>query len=126
MTKPLDVNTKSRGRPKTTGTGELVGVRLQPDQLTALDAWIDRQPEPKPSRPDAMRKLLQKGLESSARKKGLTAPDPEATKARRVASRARAEAVVDKALASIDAPQEEKDRRRQKLTRISTNLKKPR
>lgn len=33
-------------------------VRVQPDLLADLDAWIAEQPEPKPSRPDAMRRLV--------------------------------------------------------------------
>jgi hypothetical protein len=37
-------------------------VRLQPDQLAALDAWIATQPEPKPSRPEAVRRLLAEKL----------------------------------------------------------------
>jgi hypothetical protein len=51
-------NKKSRGRPPTTGTGTLIGVRLQPDQLAALDAWIAARPDPKPSRPEAIRVIL--------------------------------------------------------------------
>ncbi len=46
-----------RPRPKETGT--LVGVRLQPDALRNLDAWIEAQPEPRPTRPEAVRRLLQ-------------------------------------------------------------------
>ena len=51
----ISVN-KKRGRPAT-GVGTMVGVRLQPDQLAALDAWIARQAE-KPSRPEAIRLIL--------------------------------------------------------------------
>lgn len=36
----------------------MVGVRLQPDQLAGLDAWIDAQREPKPSRPEAIRRMI--------------------------------------------------------------------
>jgi hypothetical protein len=32
-------------------------VRFEPDQLAALDAWIDLQ-DSKPSRPEAVRQLL--------------------------------------------------------------------
>jgi len=39
-------------------------VRLQPDQIAALDAWIETQPDPKPSRPEAMRRLAEKGLQA--------------------------------------------------------------
>jgi metal-responsive CopG/Arc/MetJ family transcriptional regulator len=49
--------TKKRGRPAT-GKGDPVQVRLKPELMTALDAWIDRQPERKPSRPEAIRQLL--------------------------------------------------------------------
>jgi hypothetical protein len=55
-------NPKPRGRPKTTGKGTLLGVRVQPDQLAILDAWIEAQPEPKPSRPEAIRQLFTMSL----------------------------------------------------------------
>lgn len=35
----------------------MIGVRLQPDQLAALDAWIAAQ-EPQPTRPEAIRHIL--------------------------------------------------------------------
>jgi hypothetical protein len=47
---------KKRGPPPT-GKGLLLGVRLQPSLLNALDAWIAEQPTPI-SRPEAMRKIL--------------------------------------------------------------------
>lgn len=47
---------KRRG-PAPTGKGVQIGVRLQPAQLTALDAWIARQAEP-PSRAEAMRRMV--------------------------------------------------------------------
>jgi hypothetical protein len=40
-------------------------VRVQPPALDALDAWIARQPEPKPSRPEAVRRLLAAALEKA-------------------------------------------------------------
>jgi hypothetical protein len=55
-------NTKSkRGRPAT-GKGELLGVRLQPDLMSALDQWIEKQPEPKPGRPEAVRRIVKAAL----------------------------------------------------------------
>lgn len=48
---------KSRGRPSTGGRGVGVMVRLQPEQLAALDAWIARC-DPPPSRPEAIRAIL--------------------------------------------------------------------
>lgn len=38
-------------------------VRLQPDQLAALDAWIERQGDPRPSRPEAIRAILAQHLQ---------------------------------------------------------------
>ncbi len=58
MTASIRDNTKKRGRPVTTGKGQLIGVRLLPPALEPLDAWIDAQPEPKPSRPEAIRHAL--------------------------------------------------------------------
>lgn len=49
------------GRPKT-GIGPVVGVRLYPDIEADLDAWIARQPGPKPSRPEAIRRLIRQAL----------------------------------------------------------------
>jgi hypothetical protein len=51
---------RKRG-PPATGKGLLVGVRLQPPQLSALDAWINDQPK-KMSRPEAVRQILAKAL----------------------------------------------------------------
>jgi hypothetical protein len=36
-------------------------VRLEPDQLAALDAWIMKQAEPL-TRPEAIRQLIERGL----------------------------------------------------------------
>jgi hypothetical protein len=59
--------TKTRGRrgPAPTGVGTLVGVRLHPPQLAALDAWITRQPSDL-SRPEAVRQLLATALDAPA------------------------------------------------------------
>jgi hypothetical protein len=51
-------NTKRKRPPQT---GQLIGVRLQPDQLAALDTWIDRQSD-RPSRPEAVRRIMAKEL----------------------------------------------------------------
>jgi hypothetical protein len=38
-------------------------MRLYPELEAALYAWIERQPEPKPSRSEALRRLVEKGLQ---------------------------------------------------------------
>lgn len=42
---------------ETTGQGDAVTIRLDPEQLSKLDAWISVQRE-KPSRTEAVRRLL--------------------------------------------------------------------
>jgi|GEM_PF-4247861 len=34
------------------------GVALTADELKMVDAWIERHPDPKPSRPEAVHRLL--------------------------------------------------------------------
>jgi hypothetical protein len=47
----------------------LIGVRLPPQDLAALDAWIAAQDEDI-GRPEAIRRLVEMALESSAKKGG--------------------------------------------------------
>jgi hypothetical protein len=42
----------------TTGQGDGVTVRLESEEVSKLDAWIDAQPEPKPNRREVVRRLL--------------------------------------------------------------------
>jgi hypothetical protein len=39
-------------------TGTLIGVRLQPGLLSVIDRWVAHYPEPRPSRPEAIRLIL--------------------------------------------------------------------
>ena len=57
MKKSINVIKKRRGRPAT-GQGTLIGVRLQPSQLKALDAWIDKQ-NASLTRPEAIRAMME-------------------------------------------------------------------
>lgn len=53
---------KKMGRPPT-GIGKTIGLRLYADMEAKLDAWIEAQPEPKPSKPEAIRRLMGEALE---------------------------------------------------------------
>lgn len=53
-------NTKRPG-PLPTGKGTLVGVRLQPGDLKALDHWIRAYGKPQ-TRPEAIRQLVRSAL----------------------------------------------------------------
>ena len=39
-----------------------VTVQLSPGAIAALDGWIAAQPEPRPSRPEAIRRILAQAL----------------------------------------------------------------
>jgi hypothetical protein len=63
--KPTTVTPQKKKRgPPPTGKGQMLGVRLQPPDLSRLDIWIARQPAPRPTRPEAIRRLVEKGLAS--------------------------------------------------------------
>jgi hypothetical protein len=61
MSKASRVITKTAPKKRPPVTGTLVGVRLQPDQLGSLDAWIKKQ-KGALTRPEAIRHLLALGL----------------------------------------------------------------
>jgi len=59
-----DIPKKKRGRPPTGGRREGILVRLEPEQLSSLDSWADRQDRPT-SRPEAIRRLVEVGLKTA-------------------------------------------------------------
>ena len=48
------------GRPRVDATP--ITVRVLPADVAAIDAWISAQPEPRPSRPEAIRLALKDWL----------------------------------------------------------------
>jgi hypothetical protein len=48
-------------RKRSAKTGTLVGVRLQSEQIKAIDAWAVKQ-RPPVTRPEAIREILKLGL----------------------------------------------------------------
>lgn len=50
---------RGRGRPATHSTAVLTALR--PEMLATIDAWRERQ-DPKPTRPEAIRRLIERGL----------------------------------------------------------------
>jgi hypothetical protein len=53
-------------KPRVKGTGEPVMVRLQPELAAPLDAWLRKQPD-RPTRAEAIRRLVVLGLKGKAR-----------------------------------------------------------
>src|SRR3954467_7861838 len=54
---------RPRGRPRT-GVHPARAVRMPPELEAAITPWIDCQPDPKPSRSEAIRRLIERGLAS--------------------------------------------------------------
>ena len=103
--------TKKRRGPAPTGKGTLVGVRLQPDRLAAVDAWIAKQ-NATMTRPEAIRAMLDAVLV-------IVSNDPgEKPKARRQAARASemAARTIERKLDPA-VPEEERAQRRRRLTK---------
>jgi hypothetical protein len=63
------VITKKRRGPSPTGKGTLVGVRLQPAHLKALDGWIANQNAPM-TRPEAIRAMMETILHILSKDRG--------------------------------------------------------
>jgi hypothetical protein len=59
--------TRKKPGPAPTGKGELIGVRIQPDQMKTLDAWIADQGD-RPSRPEAIRRLVEQALKGKSKR----------------------------------------------------------
>jgi hypothetical protein len=56
---------KGRGRPKT-GINPTIGVRMPVKEIAAVDAWRNQQVD-EPSRPIAIRRLVELGLSNKQR-----------------------------------------------------------
>jgi hypothetical protein len=65
--KDKSVHTKRGRRPTGRNYGETIPVRLAPEDVADVDAWIERQ-DGKVSRSEAVRRLLRQAL--GAEKKG--------------------------------------------------------
>jgi hypothetical protein len=59
-----EIQKRGRGRPAT-GSDPVRTIRLSAELEAAITVWIDRQPDPKPSRSDAIRRLIERGLLAS-------------------------------------------------------------
>ena len=97
-----------------TGKGEIIGVRIQPSQLSALDSWIADQPR-RTSRPEAIRRLVEEALASIADRR--PASRTTARKASELAAR-EIEGMGDKS-----QPFTEQQRRKRRLIRGPTEFR---
>ena len=77
-----EIDKPRRGRPVTNAVPVL--VRLRVEHLAAIDKWIARHPEPRPSRPEAIRRMIAEHLTGQGHirtrpdlRKGKSNPDAE-------------------------------------------------
>jgi hypothetical protein len=111
MAKTSVVPKKRRG-PAPTGKGTQIQVRLQPEQLAELDAWIEKQ-EIQPTRPEAIRGMIDAMLY-------ILAKDPGEKPVSKSARASRARELAAKAIDEMidpSAPPEERAQRRSRLTK---------
>jgi hypothetical protein len=97
---------KGQGAPQ-------IGLRLPPPELAAVDAWIKEQPKPKPSRPVAIRRLVELGLTIKTR----AAPTGPSRNALRASLAAELAAKAIDGIIDPSAPPEERAQRRHRLTK---------
>lgn len=65
-TKPKAKPKGKPGRQRTTGAGTPMVVRMHKPQIKILDQWIEKQGEPKVTRPEAIRRLVMQALTPEA------------------------------------------------------------
>lgn len=95
------------GRAKRPRDTARLDVRMSPDELNSLDAWINTQPAPRPSRTEAIRRIVEEALSRNTRSK------KSAAKAREMAGQE-----IDRRLDEASIPAgEERARRKRRLTK---------
>ena len=108
MKKQTVIPRKKRG-PPATGKGEPIVVRMHSPALETLDAWIAAQMQPFPSRPEAIRRLVEIGIAVKQRPKRPS-----------LAGAHRAKELASQAIDKLDDPAahpDERAHRRHKLTK---------
>jgi len=108
MARSIRGTKKSRGRPRTTGPGAQIGMRWQVAELAAIDAWR-RMQDGLPSRPVAIRLLVELGLQRGA----APAPRQPSKGSRRKASEMASRELDD--LGDKSVPALERERRKRRL-----------
>jgi hypothetical protein len=109
MKKKTVIPQKKKRGPPATGKGEPVVVRMHPPMLAEVDGWIAKQ-EPLPTRPEAIRRLVELGL------KVKPAVQPVGKPGRRLRAQELAAKAIDKMI-DPSAPPEERAQRRRRLTK---------
>jgi hypothetical protein len=93
------------------GNAKQLNVRMPPDELKSLDAWIKKQPAPRPTRAEAIRRLVEQALAGGAQPSHKRSKK-SAAKAREMAGQA-----IDRLLGDAGSlPVDERERRKRRIT----------
>lgn len=90
--------------------------------MAALDQWIAGQPEPQPSRPEAIRRLLGDKLKSQGYLKGAQRGASDAQAAGRAYAKGKAGAALDRVQSGSSHSDDVKAHRKRKLTTVPAEL----
>ena len=90
-------------------SAERLMLEMPPGELKSIDAWIKTQPAPRPSRPDAIRRLVEQALAGA---------QPPQQRSKKAAAKARdmASQELDR-LGDASLPADERERRKRRLTK---------
>jgi len=99
--------------PRTTKDEAMqLNVRMPPDELKSVDVWIKTQPAPRPTRAEAIRRLVGQALAGGAQR-SQKRTKKSAAKAREMAGQA-----IDRLLGDAGSlPVAEQERRKRRLTK---------
>jgi hypothetical protein len=87
-----------------------LNVRMPPDELKSLDVWIKTQPAPRPTRAEAIRRLVAQALAGGAQ------PSQKRSKKSAAKAREMAGQAIDRLLGG-SLPVDEQERRKRRLTK---------
>ena len=89
-----------------------LNVRMPPDELKSLDVWIKTQPAPRPTRAEAIRRLVGQALAGGAQ------PSQKRSKKSAAKAREMAGQAIDRLLGDAGSlPVDEQERRKRRLTK---------
>ena len=109
----LPRTTKDEAMPlrRRNANAKQLNVRMPPDELKSLDVWIKTQPAPRPTRAEAIRRLVGQALAGAQPSQKRS--KKSAAKAREMAGQA-----IDRLLGDAGSlPVDEQERRKRRLTK---------
>ena len=110
----LPRTTKDEAMPlrRRDANAKQLNVRMPPDELKSVDVWIKTQPAPRPTRAEAIRRLVGQALAGDAQ------PSQKRSKKSAAKAREMAGQTIDRLLGDAGSlPVDEQERRKRRLTK---------